>query len=294
MPVSARVGHRLLNGWVGGANDGTALVFHSGTPFPPVQWGSLDAAARDRGLRLITYARPGYSGSTRHPGRSVADAAGDTGAVLDELGIGKFMVLGHSGGGPHALACAALLPSRCEAALSLAGVAPFEADDLDWMAGMGDENVEEFTTVLKGEEILRPYLTAYAEHFSEVTAEDVEASLAGLISEVDSAALTGELAEMMARSMQRAAKDGIEGWIDDDLAFAKSWGFDLKVIRVPVGVWQGRHDRMVPFAHGEWLHSNIETSKSRLLDNEGHISLLTDRLGDIITDLVELAESVGQ
>jgi pimeloyl-ACP methyl ester carboxylesterase len=93
--------------------------------------------------------------------------------------------------------------------------------------------------------------------------------------------------------MQRAAKDGIAGWIDDDLAFARSWGFDLKVIRVPVGVWQGRHDRMVPFAHGEWLHANIETSKSQLLDNEGHISLLTDRLEDIITDLVELAESVG-
>ncbi len=106
--------------------------------------------------------------------------------------------------------------------------------------------------------------------------------------------LTSELADVMAGSLQRAAEDGVEGWIDDDLAFVKSWGFDPKVISVPVGVWQGRHDRMVPFAHGEWLCSNTETSRSRLLDNEGHISLPTNRLGDIVTDLVERAERVGR
>jgi pimeloyl-ACP methyl ester carboxylesterase len=221
----------------------------------------------------------------------VADAVTDTVAVLDELGVGPFMVLGHSGGGPHALACAALISDRCQAAVSLAGVAPFEAEDLDWMAGMAEENVEEFTTVLKGEETLRPFLLAYAEHFSQVSSEDVEASLAGLLSDVDRAALTEELSEMMARSLRQAAEDGVEGWIEDDLAFAKSWGFDLSSIEVPVGVWQGRQDRMVPFAHGEWLQSNIKTSRARLLDDEGHISLLTHRFGDIITDLVELAES---
>lgn len=292
MRFSTLTGDRVLNGWVGGADHGAALVFHTGTPSPPVRWASLDDAARDRNLRLITYARPGYSGSSRHPGRSVADAATDTVAVLDELGVGPFMVLGHSGGGPHALACAALISDRCQAAVSLAGVAPFEAEDLDWMAGMAEENVEEFTTVLKGEETLRPYLLAYAEHFSQVSSEDVEVSLAGLLSDVDRDALTDELSEMMARSLRQAAEDGVEGWIEDDLAFAKSWGFDLSSIEVPVGVWQGRQDRMVPFAHGEWLQSNIKTSRSRLLDDEGHISLLTHRLGDIITDLVELAESV--
>jgi pimeloyl-ACP methyl ester carboxylesterase len=177
--------------------------------------------------------------------------------------------------------------------VSLAGVAPYEADNLDWLAGMAEENVEEFTSVLKGEETLRPYLLAYAEHFSEVSSEDVEASLAGLLADVDRAALTEELAEVMARSLRQAAEDGVDGWIDDDLAFAKSWEFDLGTIEVPVGVWQGRQDRMVPFAHGEWLHSNIKTSRSQLLDDEGHISLLTNRLGDIIADLVELADSVS-
>ncbi len=282
---SARVGDRHLNAWVGGVENGLALVFHTGTPAPPVRWDSLDVAASDVGLRLISYARPGYSGSTRHPGRSIADAAVDTAAVLDELGVREFVVVGWSGGGPHALACAALLPNRCLAAASLAGVVPFEAEDIDWMA---DENVEEFTTVLEGEDVLRPYLTAYAEHFTAVTADEVAASLAGLVSDVDRDALTGEIADMMARSLRLVAAEGVEGWIDDDLAFAKPWGFDLGDIEVPVAVWQGRHDRMVPFAHGEWLHTHIATSRSRLMEEEGHISLLANRLSDILSDVVEL------
>ncbi len=130
-PFSARLGDRRLNAWLGGAEDGLAVVFHWGTPSPPVHWELLDAAARADGLRLIAYARPGYSGSTRRVGRSIADAAVDTAAVLDELGIGEFVTVGHSGGGPHALACAALLPNRCLAAVSLAGVVPFDAKDID-------------------------------------------------------------------------------------------------------------------------------------------------------------------
>jgi pimeloyl-ACP methyl ester carboxylesterase len=175
------------------------------------------------------------------------------------------------------------------AAGSLAGVAPFDTDDLDWLAGMADENVEEFTTVLQGESALSAFLTTYARHFSAVTAGDVAASLAGLVSDVDRAALTEEFADVMARALRLAAADGVEGWIDDDLAFAEPWGFDPGGIDVPIAVWQGRHDRMVPFAHGEWLQSHIGTSRPRFLVEEGHISLLTGRLGDILGDLVTLA-----
>lgn len=286
---SIGVDGRRLNVWVGGFDDGLALVFHPGTPAPPVHWGSLDEAARDRGLRLVSYARPGYSGSTRHRGRSVGDAASDTAAVLDELGAEEFVALGHSGGGPHALACAALLPTRCTAAVSLCSVAPYPSDGIDWTAGMADENVEEFNIVLEGEDVLRPHLTGQLQTYSNVTADDVAASFAGLVSEVDRSALTGELADMLARSLRQAAADGLEGWLDDDLAFVKPWGFDLGAIEVPVAVWQGRHDQMVPFSHGKWLHDHIPTSRSRLLEEEGHISLLTNRLGDILTDIVELS-----
>jgi pimeloyl-ACP methyl ester carboxylesterase len=265
------------------------VVFHTGTPAPPVYWRSLDETAQTLGLQLVTYARPGYSGSTRQPDRSIADAAADTAAVLDDVGAAEFVAVGHSGGGPHALACAALLSDRCLAAVTVASVVPFPVDDIDWLAGTADENVEEFTTALAGETVLRPYLTRYLEQYAEVTAEDVAASLAGLLSDVDRAALTGEFADMTARSFRRAAADGVDGWIDDDLAFTKPWGFDVEAIAVPVAVWQGRHDRMVPFDHGRWLVSHLPTARSRLLDDDGHISLLTHRLAGILGDAVEFS-----
>lgn len=286
-----RVGDRQLHAWRAGADEGPVAVFHTGTPSPPVYWPLLDDTARMLGVQLVTYARPGYSGSTRQPGRSIADAAADTGAVLDEVGAADFVAVGHSGGGPHALACAALLPDRCVAAVTIGGVTPFEADGIDWLAGMADENVEEFTTALDGEAVLRPYLTRYVQQFVDVTADDVAASLAGLVSDVDRAALTGELADMTARSFRRAAMDGVDGWIDDDLAFVTPWGFDVTEIAVPVAVWQGRHDNMVPFDHGRWLVARIPTALSRLLDGEGHISLLTHRLADILGDVVALART---
>lgn len=121
--------------------------------------------------------------------------------------------------------------------------------------------------------------------YSSVTGEDIAKALGGLVSEVDQAALTGELADMFARSLQQATVDGLDGWIDDDLAFVAPWGFDVQSIEAPVVIWQGRHDRMVPFAHGEVLESAIPSAMSRLLDDEGHISLLTKRLGDILDDV---------
>lgn len=278
-------GERRLNGWSGGADHGPVLLFQPGTPMPPVHWGALDDIARHRGLRLVAYARPGYSGSSRLRGRSVSDVAGDVSLIMDHLGADTFVTLGHSGGGPHALACAALLSDRCIAAATLGGVAPFDLFGPGWMSGMADENVEEFSVVLEGENVLRPYLENELSQYADVTADDVADSLRGLVSQVDRDALTGDLADMMARSLRRAARDGIDGWVDDDLAFARPWGFDLGSLRVPVTVWQGRQDRMVPFSHGEWLVSAIPTATPRLLEEEGHISLMTRLLEGIVADL---------
>lgn len=278
-------GERRLNGWSGGADHGPVLLFQPGTPMPPVHWGALDDIARNRGLRLVVYARPGYSGSSRLRGRSVSDVAGDVSLIMDHLGADTFVTLGHSGGGPHALACAALLSDRCIAAATLGGVAPFDLFGPGWMSGMADENVEEFSVVLEGENVLRPYLENELSQYADVTADDVADSLRGLVSQVDRDALTGDLADMMARSLRRAARDGIDGWVDDDLAFVRPWGFDLGSLRVPVTVWQGRQDRMVPFSHGEWLVSAIPTATPRLLEEEGHISLMTRLLEGIVADL---------
>ena len=271
-----------------GPPDGRVLVFHVGTPNAPATFSLLTDALDERGWQLVAYARPGYAGSARREGRSVADAAADVAAILDELGLDRFLTLGWSGGGPHALACAALLPDRCEAAATLAGVAPFDADGLDFLAGMGAGNVEEFGTAIRSREALEAFLERSVEALSNVTGEEIAASLGDLVDDVDRRALTGELAEAMARMLRRAVSGGIAGWLDDDLAFVKPWGFDLAAIRVPVSVWQGAHDRMVPFAHGEWLAAHVAGARAHLDDDEGHISLV-QQLPRILDDLVSRA-----
>ena len=268
-----------------GPADGRVLVFHVGTPNAPDAFPLLTDALDERGWQLVAYARPGYAGSARREGRSVADAAADTAAVLDELGLDRFVTIGWSGGGPHALACAALLPDRCDAAASLAGVAPFDAEGLDFLAGMGPENVEEFGAAARSRDELEAFLERFAAGLSTVTGEEVGASLGDLVDDVDRRALTGELAETMARMFRRALSTGIAGWFDDDLAFVKPWGFDLSEIAVPVSIWQGAHDGMVPFAHGEWLAAHVPGARVHLYEEEGHISLV-GQLPRILDDLV--------
>ena len=267
-----------------GPEDGRVLVLHVGTPNAPDTFPLLTDALDERGWQLVAYARPGYAGSERREGRSVADAAADTASILDVLGLDRFVTIGWSGGGPHALACAALLPDRCEAAASLAGVAPFDADGLDFLAGMGEENVEEFGAAARSRTELEAFLNQFADELVSVTGDEIASSLGDLVDDVDRAALTGEFAEAVARMLRRALSHGIDGWLDDDLAFVKPWGFDLDAIRVPVSIWQGAHDRMVPFAHGEWLAAHVPGARVHLYDDEGHISLV-QKIRRILDDL---------
>ncbi|MFG1603821.1 alpha/beta fold hydrolase [Actinoplanes sp. NPDC049265] len=277
---------RSLEYFVAGPEGGTPLVLHSGTPSAAVIFEPLAAAVGRHGLRLVVYSRPGYAGSTPQPGRTVASAAADVAAVLDEVGAERFYAVGWSGGGPHALACAALLPGRCLAAASIAGVAPYTADGLDWAAGMGPENVEEFGAAVRGTEALTPYLEAQEAELAAVRGEQVAAALGGLVSEVDQAALTGEYADYVAESFRAAVSTGIAGWLDDDLAFVQEWGFDLEGAAAPVSIWQGGEDRMVPYAHGEWLAARVPQAAVHLHPGEGHLSLMFNHLDDIVTELI--------
>ncbi|HXQ60121.1 MAG TPA: alpha/beta fold hydrolase, partial [Acidimicrobiales bacterium] len=268
---------------------GTAVVFHHGTPFSAVPYGVAADGVSSRGARLVSWSRPGYAGSTRRPGRRVADVAADTDDVLDALGHDRFVTIGWSGGGPHALACAALMPGRCQAAALIAGVAPFRAEGIDWLDGMGPENIEEFALAVEGGQPFSDFLRTQAAQFASLTGPDVAASLGGLVSEVDRRALTGDFADFMARAIVAAVSVGTDGWHDDDMAFIGDWGFDLSHIECPVAVWQGQQDRMVPFAHGVWLAAHVPGARPHLLPDEGHVSLAVGIFGHILDDLLALA-----
>jgi pimeloyl-ACP methyl ester carboxylesterase len=279
---------RTLEVLLQGPEDGFPLVFHSGTPSAAAPFAVLSEAAGAYGLRTVSWSRPGYGDSTELPGRSVADVTDDVRTVLTGLGHEEFVTLGWSGGGPHALACAARMPQACRAAATLAGVAPVAAGGLDWFDGMGEENHTEFRAALAGREALSEYLTKAGAEIRFVTADEVAEALGDLASEVDIAAITGELADFLADSFRRAVRNGISGWRDDDLAFARGWGFELAAIDVPVAIWQGRHDRMVPYAHGVWLADHIDGAHAHLDDSEGHLSLLM-QASRIFADLIRIA-----
>ena len=265
------------------------LVIHEGTPGGLVAYPPTVEAARERGLRVVMIARPGYERSTPRPGRRIADVAGDVAAVLDALGARQFVSIGWSGGGPHSLACAACLPGRCLAATSVAGVAPYQAEGLDFLAGMGPENVEEFGAAVAGLDELTRYLEVEAGPLGKVTADDVAAALGGLVSAADKAALNGDFAASIAASLRAALANGIAGWRDDDLAFVADWGFSLDPMPTPVAVWQGDQDRMVPYAHGQWLAAHIPSARAHLMPGEGHLTLTVTAIGRILDDLLDLA-----
>ncbi len=286
---------RMLDVLVGGPDDALPLVFHTGTPSGLVWYPPLAEAAIARGLRTVLYARPGYGGSTPQPGRLVADAAADVDRILERIGADEFVTAGWSGGGPHALACAALLPVRCLAAATIAGVAPSDSPGLDWMAGMAEENHEEFRAALAGEADLTAFLDAAAGSLREISAAEVSDGLGGLVSETDKAALNGEFADYLAAATRAALTPGIDGWRDDDLAFTRDWGVSLDALghATPVAIWQGDQDRMVPGAHGAWLAANIPLARARMRAGEGHLTLMINRIGEILDDLMTLARPDG-
>ncbi|HUN37445.1 MAG TPA: alpha/beta hydrolase [Trebonia sp.] len=279
---------RWLDLRVSGPAGGVPLIYHHGTPGASTPFRAMERAVHARGLRLVTTSRPGYGDSSPQPGRQVVDVVADTRAVLAEIGASRCLVAGWSGGGPHALACAARLPAAA-AVLVIAGVAPYAADGLDWLAGMGEDNVNEFGATLKGEADLRSYLEPERETLKQVTAEGIVAAMESLLPEVDRAVLTGELGEDMAASFHAAMRSGVEGWLEDDLAFAQPWGFDLAEISVPTAIWQGSEDLMVPFAHGQWLAPRVPGALVHLEQGEGHLSIGVGGLDRMLDELVAVA-----
>ncbi|MEN0128756.1 MAG: alpha/beta hydrolase [Brevundimonas sp.] len=236
-------------------DDGPALVWHHGTPQTGALLAPVLAAARARGMRLVSYARPSYRGSSPHAGRDVASAGGDVACVLDALGIDTAAHVGASGGGPHALACAAAMPDRTTAVVSIAGLAPF-VDGFDWASGMASD------AALRAAATGRDARAAVAE-------PDVDPFVAA-----DWEALAGVWQSLGADAVA-AGSDGPDGAIDDDVAYAHPWGFDLEAVTVPVLLVHGGLDRVVPTAHSRLLLDLLPDAELWLRPRESHVSVLS-------------------
>lgn len=248
-----------------GASESLATVFwfhgspNLGSPPEP-----LFAAAEANSLHWISYDRPGYGGSSPHDGRTVGSAAADVAAIADALGIHRFAVFGHSGGGPHALACAALLPARVTAAVSVSAPAPLTADGLDWFAGWSPGIAAENRAAMGGRTALRA-------HWAQAEPEDV----AAFFTEADIAAL-GDGWSWLASVSGQAIDQGDEGMLEDTLAAVQPWEFRPEDISVPVLIMHGERDKMVPCAHGRWLSAHCPTAEHRPVPSAGHITVLDD------------------
>lgn len=277
---------RTLSAQVAGPEGGDLVLFHHGTPGPREIFAAQLRGCADRGLRHVCYRRPGYHGSDRHPGRTIADCAADAAAVADALGAEAFHNIGYSGGGPHALAVAALLPGRVLSTTTFGAVGPPYGEGLDWMDGAGAENLEEFAALEAGEAELEAFLReAQAEMAGIESGADVVGALGDLLADADRACLRGELAEFEARSWAEIGRGDIWGWFDDDQATMAHWGFELDRVEGPVTLWHGDADRMVPAVNAEWLAARLPAAELRLMPEEGHISVLESQFGPAL-DLV--------
>ncbi len=259
---------------------GKPVLVHMGTPSSRHLYGPNVADAAARGLRLISYDRPGYGGSTPQPGRTVADCATDVRTICAELGISRLASWGISGGGPHVLACAALLPDLVVAAASLASPAPYGAEGLDYFAGMGQDNVDDMNLLLADEEAARAKAESDRLELLATPAQDAAKGMESLLTPTDAAVLTGPLAEYLTYSMHDGMATSSQGWFDDNCNL-RPWGFDLADITVPVLLMHGLQDMFVPFGHGEWLAAHIPGVDARLTDEDGHLTLLQNRIPEV-------------
>lgn len=267
-----------------GVRSDAAILFHHGTPGECTLWSNWLSEISD--IQAVASSRPGYGLSNRRKGRTVADDMEDQSELIGHLGIKKFVSIGWSGGGPHAINMTR--HELCAGAITLAGVGEWGNSDLDFLAGMGPENHEEFGAALNGESAIESWMAINAPSFAAVTGDDLIAAFGGLIGEADKNALTQEVAEHDAASYRRALTQGYYGWLDDDLAFVQKFGFALESIEKPVLVWQGDDDFMVPRAHSEWLAKHIPTAQLNFVPGHGHISLVEKYRGEIINQARKL------
>ncbi|WP_033324063.1 alpha/beta fold hydrolase [Streptomyces yerevanensis] len=269
---------------------GTPVVLLHGTPGCRSGTVPQDLVDERPGVRFIAYDRPGYGDSDRGPGRRVAHAARDVAAVADTLKLGRFAVLGRSGGAPHALACAALLPNRVRRAAAMMSLAPPDAEGLRWFDGMTQSNVEEFTQALTDPLDFAERISARAAAIRKDPAQLLVSIRDGLTDSDRRIIAQPAISEMLLRTFREALRSSAYGWIDDDLALLSNWGFDPASIIRPVLLWHGAQDTLSPVSHFEWLAERIPRARPVLDPEAGHFGAL-EALPDVLDWLVPRASA---
>jgi pimeloyl-ACP methyl ester carboxylesterase len=267
-----------------GNPSGATVFFHHGTPGTTRTVKSLEALSDFGDFFVVTTSRPGYGQSSRREGRSIASVVGDLNAALDRFGREEYVALGWSGGGPHALASAALDP-RCRSAVTLASVAPADVD-FDWTEGMGPENVEEFALAQEGGPAYEELMAATGDVLGTATKNNIVELIGGLLSEPDREAISEDDArELFVEGMRYGFVNGWRGYFDDNVAMMAPWGFDVSDIAVSVHLFYGDDDLMVPAPHGKWLAAHVANSTVTHHPKEGHLSIFMNHLDEVATAL---------
>jgi len=266
---------------------GRPVLVHNGTPNSRLIFDRDSERAAARGVRLISYDRPGYGGSSPSPGRTIASCADDVRDIAAALELARLAVWGISGGGPHAIACAALLGDLVPAVAVLASPAPWQAEGLDYFAGMGELNVEDIRLEVENPVAARAKCESDRLEMLALDLDGLMGFLSTLLDPVDAAVLSGELGEYLIECTRSGLAPGSDGWWDDGQAMLAPWGFELGAIATPVLLHHGRHDKFVPFAHGEWLAGQIPGVDARLSDDDGHLTLIANHLDAIHDWLLE-------
>jgi pimeloyl-ACP methyl ester carboxylesterase len=272
---------RQLSTQIYGDPDGKPVFLLHGTPGSRIGPHPRGTVLHRLGVRLIAFDRPGYGDSDRFEGRRVADAAADVLAIADAFDLEKFAIMGRSGGGPHALACAALLPDRLTKVAVLVGIAPRGAVGLDWYDGMTQSNISEYTAAANGYEMLAA--------MTEAAADAVRANPASLLASLqiempdpDRRVVTDPgIRALLLKSYAEALRTSADGWIDDVLAFHLPWEFDPATISIPVLLWHGAIDNLSPVSHAMWLAQRIASATVVVQAGAAHFSAL-DVLPDIL------------
>lgn len=264
-----------------------ALVHQPGTPSGAAPDALLAEVSDSFGLRVVIPLRPGYGASTPNPGRRMADVPGDIEAVVARLGVREFVSAGYSGGGPHSLATAALAPS-CRAAAVVVSPAPRDAEGLDYYAGMAASNFEEWSLADQGADAVRPWLEKHGAEIRDRPVDMFVALTDDALPEPDRAVITADAARVGA-GLSKALENGIEGWLEDDIALTTPWGFDLGTVTTPVAFWAGRQDRFISYTHSVWMAQQVPGSDLHLLGAHGHMSLMRALLPDLLGDLIAKA-----